>query len=114
MVVSSHHGPRSAKAADTELFEFARTDFETIMEKYPILKTRLAQIGQVSLIHPLTENPPLFFLKTRIVAIGQFCFTERYPILRTRLAQISQVCATEKCPILILETRLAQIGHVCF
>mmetsp|Transcript_3807 Transcript_3807/g.9108 ORF Transcript_3807/g.9108 Transcript_3807/m.9108 type:complete len:522 (+) Transcript_3807:78-1643(+) len=41
-----HHGPRSAKAADTELFEFARTDFETIMEKYPILKTRLAQIGQ--------------------------------------------------------------------
>ena len=42
----SHHGPRSAMAADTELFEFLRSDFEAIMEKYPILKTRLAQIGQ--------------------------------------------------------------------
>mmetsp|Transcript_39548 Transcript_39548/g.61682 ORF Transcript_39548/g.61682 Transcript_39548/m.61682 type:complete len:520 (+) Transcript_39548:31-1590(+) len=41
------HGPRGNRPAEAvELFQLMRTDFEATMEKYPILKTRLAQIGQ--------------------------------------------------------------------
>mmetsp|Transcript_65940 Transcript_65940/g.162287 ORF Transcript_65940/g.162287 Transcript_65940/m.162287 type:complete len:475 (+) Transcript_65940:104-1528(+) len=41
------HGPRNSGPAEpVELFQLARTDFEACMDKYPILKTRLAQIGQ--------------------------------------------------------------------
>ncbi len=45
---SSGHGPRNQGPAEpVELFQLLRTDFEAVMDKYPILKTRLAQIGQV-------------------------------------------------------------------
>jgi calcium/calmodulin-dependent protein kinase I len=41
------HGPRSTGPAEpVELFQLNRIDFEATMDKYPILKTRLAQIGQ--------------------------------------------------------------------
>jgi hypothetical protein len=35
------------KTSDSvELFQLMRSDFEAVMERFPILKTRLAQIGQ--------------------------------------------------------------------
>jgi len=41
------HGPRGSRQAEAvELFQLMRSDFEATMERYPILKTRLAQIGQ--------------------------------------------------------------------
>eukprot|EP00285_Hemiselmis_virescens_P000685 CAMPEP_0173414886 /NCGR_PEP_ID=MMETSP1356-20130122/84563_1 /TAXON_ID=77927 ORGANISM="Hemiselmis virescens, Strain PCC157" /NCGR_SAMPLE_ID=MMETSP1356 /ASSEMBLY_ACC=CAM_ASM_000847 /LENGTH=478 /DNA_ID=CAMNT_0014377093 /DNA_START=39 /DNA_END=1472 /DNA_ORIENTATION=+ len=44
---SGAHGPRSTGPVEpVELFQLNRTDFEAAMDKYPILKTRLAQIGQ--------------------------------------------------------------------
>jgi hypothetical protein len=43
----SGHGPRNSGPAEpVELFQLLRTDFEAVMDRYPILKTRLAQIGQ--------------------------------------------------------------------
>lgn len=45
------HGPRNSGPAEPlELFQLLRTDFEAAMDKYPILKTRLAQIGQVCIL----------------------------------------------------------------
>lgn len=44
---ASAHGPRGSRQAEAvELFQLMRSDFEATMERYPILKTRLAQIGQ--------------------------------------------------------------------
>ena len=37
----------NSRGADVELFQLMRSDFEAVMERFPILKTRLAQIGQV-------------------------------------------------------------------
>jgi hypothetical protein len=39
----------NSKGQPVELFQLMRSDFEAVMERFPILKTRLAQIGQVLL-----------------------------------------------------------------
>jgi hypothetical protein len=34
-------------SAPTELFQLSRTDFEDVMQKFPIVRTRLAESGQI-------------------------------------------------------------------
>lgn len=51
-------GPGATQAQEpVELFQLLRTDFESTMERYPILQTRLAQIGQVG--HVLLVVPSI-------------------------------------------------------
>ena len=43
---SNAHSKTKGAAEPVELFQLMRSDFEFVMERFPILKTRLAQIGQ--------------------------------------------------------------------
>ena len=39
--------PVNMLSAPTELFQLSRTDFEDVMQKFPIVRTRLAESGQI-------------------------------------------------------------------
>jgi CRP-like cAMP-binding protein len=44
---TSCHGPRGNRPAEAvELFQLDRSDFDAVQDKYPVLKSRLAQIGE--------------------------------------------------------------------
>ena len=44
---SGCHGPRGNRPAEAvELFQLDRRDFDAVQDKYPVLKSRLAQIGE--------------------------------------------------------------------
>eukprot|EP00292_Cryptomonas_paramecium_P006336 CAMPEP_0113700390 /NCGR_PEP_ID=MMETSP0038_2-20120614/23927_1 /TAXON_ID=2898 /ORGANISM="Cryptomonas paramecium" /LENGTH=497 /DNA_ID=CAMNT_0000624035 /DNA_START=124 /DNA_END=1614 /DNA_ORIENTATION=+ /assembly_acc=CAM_ASM_000170 len=47
MGATQHHGPRGNRPAEAvELFQLDRRDFDAVQDKYPVLKSRLAQIGE--------------------------------------------------------------------
>jgi CRP-like cAMP-binding protein len=54
---SNAHSKTKGAAEPVELFQLMRSDFEFVMERFPILKTRLAQIGQARVRRATADDP---------------------------------------------------------
>jgi len=90
--VKSLGNTKGKNSESVELFQLMRSDFEAVMERFPILKTRLAQIGQVP--------PPAA------------CWSAVVPAFRSHLMQSCLSCAKTDLKLICLSRSLHKLCNL--